>query len=61
LVAQSSSQAPFAHISLEAEPALGADYPSQFPVRLRLAPYGVDEVVGFAPPHGVPVAWLDLP
>jgi hypothetical protein len=57
LAREASDEAPVAHVSLEPDPdAVGRSLllPE---VRLRLAPQGVDSVLGVAPAHGVPVQW----
>jgi len=48
-----TAAAPFVHLSFEPRP----EAPHEFAVSLRSWPGGVAEVLGIAPPHGVPVTW----
>ncbi|MFZ0325532.1 MAG: DUF2332 domain-containing protein [Actinomycetes bacterium] len=52
-----SDDAPFAYVSLEPEPEHIGRSMLRNDIRLRLAPAGVDTVLGVAPAHGVPVEW----
>ncbi len=58
LAAQASWERPFAHLTFE--PAV-AGAGGWHEVRLQRWPDGVDELVGTAPPHGVPVHWRATP
>jgi len=51
-----TSDAPFAHLSFEPP---RPDSPLEYVVRLRSWPDGGEEVLGVAPPHGVPVTWRE--
>ena len=58
LAAAATPSTPFVHVSLEPSEDVSAD----FAVRLRWSDGGTglsDELLGTAPPHGVPVAWAD--
>jgi hypothetical protein len=57
LAGEASVEAPVAHISLEPDPDTVGRSLLLPEVRLRLAPHGVDAVLGVAPAHGVPVQW----
>lgn len=60
LVGDSSPDAPFAYLTLEPSGDSSDHDPDRLPVRLRLAPFDFDEVIGYAPAHGVPVDWSSL-
>lgn len=57
LAAEATSDASFAHVSLEPDPDSIGRGVLRNEIRLRLWPEGVDDVIGIAPAHGVPVEW----
>lgn len=54
---EATHESPIAHVSLEPDPDTVPRSLLLPEIRLRLAPYGVDAVLGAAPAHGVPVRW----
>jgi hypothetical protein len=57
LADEATSDAPFAHVSLEPDPELVGRGMLRNEIRLRVWPHAIDEVLGLAPAHGVPVQW----
>jgi hypothetical protein len=57
IAAEATAKAPFAHVGMEPDPATIGRTSPRNEIRLRLAPHGIDEVLGVAPAHGVPVQW----